>query len=68
MKKFKTIKTFGSRIEAEIMKGKLAASNIDSFIFADDAGGMYPFQFGTGGVELKVEEKDVKKAEKILQV
>ena len=67
MKRFVTIKIFNSRIEAEIVKGKLEASGIEALIIGGDAGGTYPFPLQPSqGVELKVEEKDVKKAEKIL--
>lgn len=54
-------------MEAEVAKGFLQANNINAIIEADDAGGMRQFPFSyTAGVELKVLEKDFKKAKKII--
>ena len=57
-----------TRIEAEIVKGKLEANDIPASITADDAGGMYsfPFQAGFSGVQILVAEKDIKRAKSIL--
>lgn len=66
-KNFKVVKTFNSRLEAEIAKGKLEVNGILSFITADDARGMRPFPFQyTAGVQLHVEEKNLKKALQLL--
>ena len=64
------IKIFSSRTEAEIAKSALAANNIDSYIEADDAGGMYPFPLSptAARVKLIIPEKDAEKARKILHV
>lgn len=62
------VKTFPSRIEAEIVKGKLEANNIKAMISADDAGGMYPFPLSPNskGVELFVNKKNFDSAKKLL--
>lgn len=64
MNGLKCVKTFSSRTEAEIAKSALAAEHIESYIEADDAGGMYPFM--TEGIRLFVKKTDVQKAKKIL--
>lgn len=62
-----TVKVYSMRVEAEVAKGLLEAHNIQSFIAADDAGGMRPFPMSYSyGVELKVAEEDLEKAKKIL--
>lgn len=67
MSKLVTVNVYSSRIEAEIAKGFLEVNKIKSIIFADDAGGMRPFPLAyVQGVELKVSEKDLKKAKEIL--
>ncbi len=53
-----TIKTFNSRMEAELARGYLESNGIKSYISSDDAGQMYPSQQLVGGVLLKVEEED----------
>ncbi len=65
--KFKKVKTFKSRIEAEIAKGFLESKGIKSFILADDAGNMYPSQDFVNGVFLLTENKDYLKAKEILK-
>lgn len=57
-----------TRMEAEIIKGKLASVGIASYILADDAGGMYPFPFQSGfsGVLVMVTRSDSKRAKKLL--
>lgn len=69
MENLVTVTVCNSRIEAEIVKGKLEASNIPSIISADDAGGMYPFpnQSGFSGVAVMVVKKDFVKAKKLLK-
>ncbi len=67
MSKLITVSTFNSRLEAEVVKGLLETHGIKSIIMADDAGGMRPFPIAyVQGVELKVLEKDLKKAKRIL--
>lgn len=68
MNDFIVIRAFNTRIEAEVAKGLLEANNIKAIISADDAGGAYPFPMmsSSRGVQLSVEEKDVKKAKELL--
>ncbi|MCL4338253.1 DUF2007 domain-containing protein [Patescibacteria group bacterium] len=62
------LKTYSSRIEAELVRGKLETVGIESFVMADDAGGMYPFpaQSGFDKVKLFVRKSDLKNALKLL--
>jgi hypothetical protein len=64
-----TVESRSTRIEAEIVKGRLEASGIKAFILADDAGGMYPFpnQSGFARVLVQVSKKDFIKAKKVLK-
>lgn len=67
MAKLVTVKTFGSRMQAEVAKGFLETHGIKSIVMADDAGGMRPFPMAyVQGVELKVLKKDLKKAKRVL--
>ncbi|MBM3707867.1 MAG: DUF2007 domain-containing protein [Actinobacteria bacterium] len=66
MENLKTLKTFNSRIEADIAKSYLKSNNIKSFIVADDAGSMYPSQDFVSGVKLLVNKKDYMQAKKLL--
>lgn len=62
-----TIKTFSSRMEAEMAKQLLASFGILSFVSADDAGGMRPAPFAySAGTELVVREEDAEKSISIL--
>jgi Putative prokaryotic signal transducing protein len=56
---------YRTRSEAEIAQGALAAAGIESFVSADDAGGMIPFDL-SGGVRLLVEDADAEEAASIL--
>jgi hypothetical protein len=64
-----TVEARNTRIEAEIVKGRLEASGIPAFILADDAGGLYPFpmQSGFSGVLIQVRRDDFIKAKKLLK-
>jgi len=63
------VKTFTSRIEAEVDKSILDSQGIKAIINADDAGGSAPYLLNsTGFVKLLVNKKDFKKAYKILKV
>jgi hypothetical protein len=66
VEKLKILKIFNSRIEADIAKSYLKSNNINSFIFADDAGNMYPSQDIVSGVRLLVSEEDYEWAKKLL--
>lgn len=58
-----TLRTYPEMTEAQMMQDKLKANGIESFLHDDNVMGMDP----VAGVELKVFEKDVEEAEKILQ-
>ena len=61
------VKTFGSRLEADLAKGVLAANGIEALVCADDAGGMRPdLAFTSGGVRLVVAGEDAKDALRVL--
>jgi hypothetical protein len=62
------VKTFGSRLEAELARGLLESHGIPSFIRADDAGGMRPppFQF-SAGAQLIVRSIDAIPARRVLR-
>jgi len=63
------VKTYSSRIEAEIGRGKLEASGIKSIIQADDAGGQEGFLLnGTGFVKLVVIKRQYDAAKNILNI
>jgi hypothetical protein len=66
MQNLKTLKIFNSRINAEVIRSLLESYGIKSWIFSDDAGGMYPAQASTIGVRLMVDENDFKTATNIL--
>ena len=57
-----TLHTYTDTAQAKIMQDKLRENGIDSFTNNENVLGMDP----VGGVELKVFEKDIEKAEKIL--
>jgi hypothetical protein len=58
------VKTFTTRLEAQIAKGALEAQKIKSLVTADDEGGAspYPMQPAATGVKLLVAVKDYKTA------
>jgi hypothetical protein len=56
---------FPNRIEADIAKGALDASGIDSFVSGDDAGGVQPGLW-MKGVRLLVREVDADRALAVL--
>ncbi len=57
--------TFLNKIDAELARGALQASGIESLVSADDAGGMRPGLW-MGGVRLLVHSEDVERATEIL--
>ena len=59
------VKTFLSRIDADLAKGALEAAGIDAIVRADDAGGTRPGLW-MGGVALLVRTEDQENARKIL--
>jgi Putative prokaryotic signal transducing protein len=60
-----TIGTYATRDEAEIVEGLLASAGIVSSIWADDAGGAYPFVL-SGGAQVLVDESDAEEASQLL--
>jgi hypothetical protein len=58
-----TVSTFPSMADAQIAKGVLDETGIESMIRTDDAGGMYP---AIGGAELLVRAEDLEKANQAL--
>jgi len=62
-----TFRTFYNPMEAEIIRTKLEANDIPSFIADESLGVLYPvYNQGGGGIKLKVFAKDVEKCEEIL--
>ena len=66
MENLKLLKIFSSTIEAEIAKSFLMSNNIRSWIFADDAGNMYPSQDIVNGVKLMVTKDEFDDARALL--
>jgi len=60
-----TVAEFPNPIEAEIAHGALEAADIESFVSADDAGGVQPGLW-LSGVRLLVREPDAARALEIL--
>ena len=66
-----TINTYPSRMDAELAKSLLDSAGIESFISADDEGGMLSFPHGSlsaSGVKLLIKENDKTDAEKVLKL
>lgn len=62
-----TFRTFYNPMEAEIIRAKLEANGIPSFIADESLGILYPvYNQGGGGIKLKVFAKDVEKCAEIL--
>jgi hypothetical protein len=68
VERLKNLKTFNTRIEAEIAKSFLESQGIRSYIFSDDAGSMVPSQDFITGVKLMVNKEDFKKTKEILDM
>ena len=66
MDKFLTVKTFNSRIDAEIAKSYLESFGIKAEIFSDDAGQSITSLQSIRGVKLLTCRKDLQKARKLL--
>ncbi len=58
-----SVSTFPSRTDAQIAKGVLDETGIESMIRSDNAGGMYP---ALGGTDLLVKAEDLEKATEAL--
>ncbi len=59
------LRTFGSRVEAEIVAGVLRDSGIDAVVRADDLGGTDPALWMVRGVHVLVRPADRDRAEEI---
>ncbi|MQY75260.1 MAG: hypothetical protein GH148_07005, partial [Clostridia bacterium] len=66
MDRLSTIKTFNSRIEAEIAKSYLESFDIKAEIFSDDAGQSIISLQSVRGVKLLTNRKDLQKARRLL--
>ena len=61
------VRSFGSRIEAEVAQGALNAAGIESAVIADDVGGQYAnLSLSGGGVRLQVRPEDLAVAQELL--
>ncbi len=61
--KIVTLKTFSSPIEAGIVKSMLESNGISCLITNENFAGVFPiYDFQTGGVKLKVFERDLERA------
>ena len=59
-------RTFGNRFEADLAHSALDAVDIESYIRADDAGGLRPSMWMGAAVQLLVDEEDLARAAEIL--
>ena len=66
MDRLSTVKTFNSRIEAEIAKSYLESFDIKAEIFSDDAGQSIISLQSVRGVKLLTNRKDLQKARRLL--
>jgi len=66
MDRLPLVRTFNSRIEAEIARSYLESFGIKAEIFSDDAGQSYPPLQSIRGVKLLTNRKDLQKARKLL--
>ena len=64
--KIKLLKTFNSRIDAELAKSFLKSNGIKSMVLADDAGEMYPAASVYWGVKLFVNENNFEIADTLI--
>jgi hypothetical protein len=60
------VRTFLNRMEADIARSALAASEIEALVAVDDAGGTEPGLWVATGVKLLVRAEDVSRAEDVL--
>lgn len=62
-----TFRTFYNPMEAEIIRAKLEANDIPSFIVDESLGVLYPvYNQGGGGIKLKVFAKDVERSNEVI--
>lgn len=69
MKDFVVVKSFNTRLEAQIAKSFLEVNGVKVFVTADDEGGANPFPMAvtSSGAKLYVTKKDAKKALELLK-
>ena len=68
MSELVSVGNYSDRFSAEVAQSLLDTEGIDSYIRADDAGGMRAFQLaGAGGVWLIVGEQNAARASELLQ-
>lgn len=65
---FVELKTVYSEMEAQVLVTLLNDENIDSFIDKDDAGGMHPQLQAARGVKVLVNEEDLERAQRIIEI
>ena len=63
-----TVKTYGTRAEADTAKTLLDSQKIEALVISDDAGGVDPILANVNGVQLKVGKTDLEKAKKLLNI
>ncbi len=64
---FTVIKTFHSLVEAKLAKSKLDSYGINSWLDNENVSSLNWFYINaTGGIKLRVEQKDTKKAKELL--
>ncbi len=61
------IKTFDNELDAEVAKQHLHSRGIQAIVSKDDCGGQQPWLQQQLGVDLKVSEADVGRAEQVLK-
>jgi len=59
------VRTYLTRIDAELARTALEAGGIESMIRSDDAGGLRPHLW-MGGIALLVRQEDLERAERLL--
>lgn len=65
---FVELKKVFDEMEAQVLVSHLNEENIESIIEKDDAGGMYPQLQAARGVKVFVEENDLEKAKRVIEV
>ena len=65
-KGFTKIATFSDEVSAKLAKASLAAAGIESYLSADDAGGMLRFLEFSAGIQLLVADDSASEARAIL--
>ena len=63
-----TLKIFNTEIEAEMLKIYLETNNIETYVFGNILANTYNlFNNTSGGVQLKVSENDLEKANELME-